>query len=118
MTNSLLDRYRASGRAFTAGGIGSFVLDDGPRDGEPVVCVHGVPASAYLYRKVVPALAARGLRGIAVDFATLAAAPTIEAWSRLLSGVQVDAPAPQLGIDPELAAVAPHLRVAEDFQHN
>jgi haloalkane dehalogenase len=44
------------------------VLDDGPRDGEAVVCVHGVPASAYLYRKVVPALAARGLRGIAVDF--------------------------------------------------
>ena len=68
MTNSLLERYRASGRAFTAGGIGSFVLDEGPRDGEAVVCVHGVPASAYLYRKVVPALAARGLRGIAVDF--------------------------------------------------
>ena len=63
----LLDRHRASGRVFTAGGIRSFVLDDGPRDGEPVVCVHGVPASAYLYRKVVPALAARGLRGIAVD---------------------------------------------------
>jgi haloalkane dehalogenase len=63
----LLDRYRASGRAFTAGGIGSFVVDQGPPDGEPVVCVHGVPASAYLYRKVVPALAARGLRGIAVD---------------------------------------------------
>jgi haloalkane dehalogenase len=67
VTASLLERYRASGRVFTAGGIGSFVLDDGPRDGEPVVCVHGVPASAYLYRKVVPALAARGLRGIAVD---------------------------------------------------
>jgi haloalkane dehalogenase len=64
---TLLDRYRASGRMFTAGGIGSFVLDQGPPDGEPVVCVHGVPASAYLYRKVVPALAARGLRGIAVD---------------------------------------------------
>lgn len=63
----LLDRYRASGRGFTAGGIGSFVLDQGPPDGEPVVCVHGVPASAFLYRKVVPALAARGLRGIAVD---------------------------------------------------
>jgi haloalkane dehalogenase len=68
MTNSRLDRYRASGRPFVAGGIGSFVLDDGPRDGEAVVCVHGVPASAYLYRKVVPALAAQGLRGIAVDF--------------------------------------------------
>jgi pimeloyl-ACP methyl ester carboxylesterase len=62
-----LERYRASGREFTAGGIRSFVLDAGPGDGEAVVCVHGVPASAYLYRKVVPALAARGLRGIAID---------------------------------------------------
>jgi len=67
VTTSLLERHRASGRSFCAGGIGSFVLDQGPRDGEAVVCVHGVPASAYLYRKVVPALAARGLRGIAVD---------------------------------------------------
>jgi haloalkane dehalogenase len=67
VTRPLLERHRSSGRVFTAGGIRSFVLDDGPRDGEAVVCVHGVPASAYLYRKVVPALAARGLRGIAVD---------------------------------------------------
>ena len=67
MTSRLLERHRASGQVFTAGGIGSFVLDEGPRDGEAVVCVHGVPASAYLYRKVVPALATRGLRGIAVD---------------------------------------------------
>ena len=63
----LLDRYRASGRMFTAAGISSFTLDEGARDAEPVVCVHGVPASAYLYRKVVPALANKGLRGIAVD---------------------------------------------------
>jgi pimeloyl-ACP methyl ester carboxylesterase len=67
VTTALLERHRASGRVFTAGGIRSFVLDDGPGDGEAVVCVHGVPASAYLYRKVVPALAARGLRGIAID---------------------------------------------------
>jgi haloalkane dehalogenase len=67
VTTPLLEQHRASGRFFSAGGIGSFVLDEGLRDGEPVVCVHGVPASAYLYRKVVPALAARGLRGIAVD---------------------------------------------------
>jgi len=67
VTTSLLDRHRASGHVFTAGGIRSFVLDEGPRDGEAVVCVHGVPASAYLYRKVLPALAPRGLRGIAVD---------------------------------------------------
>lgn len=64
---SLLEQHRAAGRSFTADGIGSFVLDQGPHDAEAVVCVHGVPASAFLYRKVVPALAARGLRGIALD---------------------------------------------------
>lgn len=63
----LLERYRSSGRSFVADGISSFVLDEGPRDAPAVVCVHGVPASAFLYRKVVPELAARGLRGIAVD---------------------------------------------------
>ncbi|MGO9158730.1 hypothetical protein [Mycobacterium sp.] len=41
----LLARYRASGRMFTAAGIYSFAMDQGARDAEPVVCVHGVPAS-------------------------------------------------------------------------
>ena len=45
--------------------MGSFVLDEGT--GDPVVCLHGVPTSSYLYRKLVPELAARGLRGIAFD---------------------------------------------------
>ncbi|GBG38781.1 hypothetical protein NJB14197_42570 [Mycobacterium montefiorense] len=65
--NSLLERYRSAGRFFTVGGIKSFVLDEGPRDAPAVVCVHGVPSSAYLYRKVVPALAGAGLRAIAID---------------------------------------------------
>jgi haloalkane dehalogenase len=63
----LLERHRSSGRVFTADGVSSFLLDDGPRDAPAVVCIHGVPASSYLYRKVVPELAARGLRGIAID---------------------------------------------------
>jgi pimeloyl-ACP methyl ester carboxylesterase len=33
-----------------------------------VVCVHGVPTSAYLYRKILPELASRGLEGVAMDF--------------------------------------------------
>ncbi len=53
----LLAAHRASGRIFTAAGVSSFVLDEGAKDAEPVVCIHGVPASAYLYRKVLPALA-------------------------------------------------------------
>ncbi len=71
MTNAtsaqLLAAHRAAGRFFTAAGVGSFVLDAGAPDAEPVVCVHGVPASAFLYRKLVPALAEHGRRGIAVD---------------------------------------------------
>lgn len=61
----VIDRHRASGRSFTAAGVSSFVIDEG--DGPPVVCLHGVPASSFLYRKVVPELAARGLRGLAFD---------------------------------------------------
>jgi haloalkane dehalogenase len=65
MKDDVISRYEASGRRFTAQGVESFVLDEG--EGEPVVCLHGVPSSAYLYRKLVPELARRGLRGIAFD---------------------------------------------------
>ncbi len=41
------------------------MLDQG--EGEPVVCLHGVPSSCFLYRKVVAELAGRGLRGVAFD---------------------------------------------------
>jgi haloalkane dehalogenase len=62
----VVDRHYSSGRTFTAGGLRSFVLEQG--DGAPVVCLHGVPASSFLYRKVLPELAVRGLRGVAFDF--------------------------------------------------
>jgi len=58
--------HRLSGKTFEAAGVGSFVVERG--DGAPVVCLHGVPASSFLYRKVLTELATRGLRGIAFDF--------------------------------------------------
>jgi haloalkane dehalogenase len=64
-SHEVIARYEQSGRRFTADGVGSFVLDAG--SGPPVVCLHGVPASAFLYRKLVAELAYRGLRGIAFD---------------------------------------------------
>jgi pimeloyl-ACP methyl ester carboxylesterase len=63
--SAVIEAHRRSGRRFTAAGIGSFVREEG--SGEPVVCLHGVPASSFLYRKVVTELASRGLRGIAFD---------------------------------------------------
>ena len=35
--------------------------------GEPVVCLHGVPASAELFRKLLPELSSNGLEGVAFD---------------------------------------------------
>jgi pimeloyl-ACP methyl ester carboxylesterase len=58
--------HRASGRRFVAGGTTSFVREQGR--GAPVVLVHGVPTSSFVYRKVVPALAEQGLRAFAFDF--------------------------------------------------
>jgi pimeloyl-ACP methyl ester carboxylesterase len=42
-------------------------VDEGPRDGRPVVLLHGNPAWAYLYRRFIPELTANGHRAIAVD---------------------------------------------------
>lgn len=63
--DAALERHRASGRDFEAGTMRSFVLDVG--EGEPVVLMHGVPASSFLYRKVAPELSSRGVRAIAFD---------------------------------------------------
>lgn len=42
-------------------------VDEGPKDGEPIVLLHGMPTSSWLYRKIIPELGARGLRVIAPD---------------------------------------------------
>ena len=42
-------------------------LDEGPRQGAPVLLLHGEPTWSYLYRKMIPPLTAAGLRVIAPD---------------------------------------------------
>jgi haloalkane dehalogenase len=42
-------------------------LDEEPRDGQPVLMLHGEPSWSYLYRKMIPVLVAAGLRAIAPD---------------------------------------------------
>ncbi len=55
----------AAGRSFVAGGVRSFVREEG--QGDPIVLFHGLPASSFLYRKVLPLLAGRGYRALALD---------------------------------------------------
>jgi haloalkane dehalogenase len=63
--DAVIDAHQRSGYRLPVGGVETFVLDLG--HGQPVVCLHGVPASSFLYRKLIVELAARGLRGIAFD---------------------------------------------------
>ena len=42
-------------------------VDEGPRDAEPILLMHGNPTWAYLYRHMIPGLLATGRRVIAVD---------------------------------------------------
>ena len=42
-------------------------VDEGPRDADPIVLMHGEPTWSFLYRKMIPPLAAAGHRVIAID---------------------------------------------------
>ena len=98
-SGEVIARHRAAGREFEAAGVRSFVREEG--DGEPVVCLHGVPVSCFLYRKVLPELAARGLRGVTFDVPGLGLAARPDefdySWTGLgrFSAAAVDA----LGLD-------------------
>ena len=48
-------------------GLRMHYVDEGPSDAEPVLLLHGEPSWSYLYRKMIPVIAAAGLRAIAPD---------------------------------------------------
>ena len=48
-------------------GLRMHYVDEGPRDGQVVLMLHGQPSWSYLYRKMIPPLAQAGFRTIAVD---------------------------------------------------
>ena len=43
----------------TASGFRQHYVDEGPRDGEVIICLHGEPTWGYLYRKFIPPLSER-----------------------------------------------------------
>jgi haloalkane dehalogenase len=84
-SRQVVERHEAAGRRFVADGVGSFVREEG--DGEPVVCVHGVPSSSFLYRKVIRELAAHGLRGVAFDLPGLGLAARPDGYDYSWTGL-------------------------------
>ena len=49
-------------------GLRMAYLDEGPRDGEVVLCLHGEPTWSYLYRHMIPVFAEAGMRVVAPDW--------------------------------------------------
>ncbi len=50
-----------------AGPVRIHFVDEGPRDADPIVLLHGEPSWSYLYRHMIPILAEAGHRVIAPD---------------------------------------------------
>jgi haloalkane dehalogenase len=80
-----IEAHRSAGREFEAGGVRSFVREQG--DGDPVVLMHGIPVSSFLYRKVLPLLAERGMRGVAFDLPGLGLAEKPDSFDYSWSGL-------------------------------
>jgi haloalkane dehalogenase len=84
-TQAAIERHRAAGRGFEAGGVRSFVRDEG--SGPAVVLLHGVPSNSFLYRKLIPLLAAKGLHALAFDYPGLGLADRPEDFDYTWSGL-------------------------------
>ncbi len=63
--NRVIHQHEASGKYAQLDNIRLFYLDEG--SGEAVLCIHGVPTSSFLYRKIVKGIARHGMRGVALD---------------------------------------------------
>jgi haloalkane dehalogenase len=64
-----------------------------PTDGEvaePVLCVHGWPQSSYMWRHLLPAVAAEGRRAIALDLPGFGESPPVRpgTWERQADAVE------------------------------
>lgn len=62
---AVIEEHEASGIYFDVDGIRTFALKYGR--GETVLCIHGVPTSSFLYRKVLRALDKKGYKGVCID---------------------------------------------------
>lgn len=48
-------------------GLRIHYVDEGPREADPILLMHGEPSWSYLYRKMIPIIVAAGFRAVAPD---------------------------------------------------
>lgn len=64
-TAQVVAGHEAKGKYITVDGVRTFTLSHGR--GETVLCIHGVPTSSFLYRKVLTSLSKKGYKGVCID---------------------------------------------------
>jgi haloalkane dehalogenase len=64
---TLSEAYPFESHYVTANNIRLHYVDEGPADGKPLLFLHGNPTWSYLYRNIIPPLAATGYRVLAMD---------------------------------------------------
>ncbi len=62
-----LPDYDFQANYMTTNGLRIHYVDEGPREGPPILLMHGEPSWSYLYRKMIPPLVEEGYRAIAPD---------------------------------------------------
>ena len=82
---AILEEWEKRGAPLTVTGANSRIWRAGT--GEPVVCLHGVPASGFLYRKVIDALAGQDMQGVTLDLPGLGFADRPENFDYSWSGL-------------------------------
>ena len=62
-----LEDYPFDAHYMEIDGMRVHYLDEGPRDGEPILLIHGEPTWSYLFRKMIRILVEAGYRVVAPD---------------------------------------------------
>ena len=62
-----LPGYDFETRYIEIGDLRMHYIDEGPKDADPVLLLHGEPSWSYLYRTMIPPIVEAGLRAIAPD---------------------------------------------------
>ena len=82
-SEAIIHQHEAKGKYVTIEGIKTFYMEVGT--GPVVFCIHGVPTSSFLYRKVVTQLQSKGLRAIAIDLPGLGLSDRPEDFNYIFS---------------------------------
>ena len=68
------------------GDIRLHYVDEGPRDAETVLLIHGEPTWSYLFRKMIPEFAAAGYRVVAPDLVGFGRSDKL--WTKTLTAIR------------------------------